>query len=101
MKNYKITSSPPHPSAPSPKVWAKPLSSNPNSSELDEKHGIQVVPMDSKLKRKINPVHWSPMFTGKNKNKPAGPSGILTNGHLEKENNDKQTKPEGPHRRQN
>jgi len=101
MKKYKITSSPLHPSAQSPKVWAKTLSSNPNSSELDEKHGIKVVPMDSTSKRNTDPVHRSPMFTGKNKNKPAGPSGILTNGHLEKEKNDKQTKPEGPHRRQN
>jgi hypothetical protein len=67
MKKYKITSSPPHPSAQSPKVWAKTLSSNPNSSELDEKHGIKVVPMDSTSKRNTEPVHRSPMFTGKNK----------------------------------
>jgi hypothetical protein len=89
MKKYKITSSPPHPSAQSPKVWAKTLSSNPNSSELDGKHGIQVVSKDSKSKRKRNPVHPSLMFTGKNKHKPAGPSGILNHGQLEKENNDK------------
>ena len=84
VKILKKVSSPPHPQAQTLKVWAKTLSSNPNSSELDEKHGIQVVPMDSNLKRKINPVHWSPMFTGTNKNKPARPSGILNHGQLAK-----------------
>lgn len=60
------------------------LSSNPDSSDLDEKKRIQVVQTDSKLKREIKPVHWSPMFTGKNNNKPAGPSGIFNHGHQEK-----------------
>ena len=101
VKILKIVSSPPHPSAQSPKVWVKTLFSNTNSSELDEKKRIHVVQMDSTSKRNTEPVHRSPMFTEKNKHKTAGPSGILTNGHLEKEKNDKQTKPEGPHRRQN
>ena len=46
------------------------LSSNPDFPALDEKHGIQVVQTDSKLKRNIKPVHWSPMFTGKIKINP-------------------------------
>lgn len=60
------------------------LSSNPDFPGLDGKHGIHVVEKDSKSKREIKPVHWSPMFTGKNNNKPAGPSGIFNHGHQEK-----------------
>jgi hypothetical protein len=60
------------------------LSSNPDCPALGETKRIQVVQTDSKSKKNIKPVHRSPMFTEKNKNKPAGPSGILTNGHLAK-----------------
>jgi hypothetical protein len=43
------------------------LSSNPDFPALDEKHGIQVVPMDSKSKRKINPVDQPTKAAGENK----------------------------------
>lgn len=63
------------------------ISSHPVLKGWEEDGGVPVVPMDSKSKQM--PVHRPPMFTGKNKHKPAGPSGILNHGQLEKENNDK------------
>ena len=76
------------------------LSSNPRSSALDEKQRIHVVKMDSKSKRKRKPVYQPAMAAGENTTITRKPE-RFSNPVTPKWINDKKSKSEGPHLRQN